>query len=490
MQSLPTFKRSIGLPAAFAIVTGSMIGSGIFMRPAEMAALLGSPLLILGVWAIAGLFTLFAAMVSAEIGAMLPQTGGQYIFMRTIYGKFWSYLFGWANFSVINTAGTAGIAFIFAQYLEYFFKLPRFAVATEQSFSIHLPMIGDILPLENMGGKLVTILILGIFTFINYKSTRAGSGLQLFFTIVKITVIALLIGGLFFSGNGNAAHFTGVQHAPRLPGIAMIAAIVAAINGALQSYDGWANMLMVAGEIKEPKKNIPKSLLLGISIVVLIYMLITAAMIYILPVQQMAGSSLVAADAARVAFGSIGGGLIAALICISVLGATQGCVLTPPRMTFAMAREGDFFKWTGKVHPRNQTPGNALVLHFIIMVLMVFSGSFYILTDMYIFVAWLFNLLLISGIFILRRKMPHAERPYKAWGYPLVPVLLLAFTAFYLGFTLYNDISNYLAGKIKIMNSVLGLVLTATGIPFYIYFRWRYPEKDGKEKQEALNAVQ
>jgi APA family basic amino acid/polyamine antiporter len=485
MQNPQQFQRTLGLPAAISIVAGSMIGSGIFMRPAEMAGLLGSPLLILAVWVIAGVFTLFAAMVSAEIGAMLPQTGGQYIFMRHMYGRFWSYLFGWANFSVINTAGTAGIAFIFGQYLEYFFKLPRFSPAMEQSVVWHVPMVGDILPLENIGVKGITLLVLAVFTTVNYISTRAGSRLQVFFTVAKVLAIVLLTGGLFLSGSGSFSHFQLVPDGMQPSGIALVAAMVAACNGALQSYDGWGNMVMVAGEIKQPGRNIPRSLVTGIGLVIFIYLAISAAMIYMLPVDRIAGSQLVASDAAAIAFGKWGAGIIAILICLSVLGATQGSVLTPPRMTFAMAGEGNFFKWAGKVHPKHRTPGNALLLHFLVMTVMVFSGSFYILTDMYIFVAWLFNLMMISGVFILRKKMPYAERPYRVWGYPWVPLVLLTFTAFYLGFTLYNDISAYTAGKTRIMNSVLGLVLTAAGIPFYLYFRWKYKNTPDEEIQKS-----
>lgn len=478
MQSNSPFQRTIGLPAAISIVIGSIIGSGIFMRPAQMAGLLGSPLLIMITWVVAGIFTLFAAMVSAEIGAMLPQTGGQYVFMRNMYGKFWSYLFGWANFSVINTAGTAGVAFIFAQYLEYFFKLPHFSLATENSLIWHIPFIGDIFPLKDFGIKMMTILVLGIFTLINYVSTRMGGAVQTVFTIAKVLAIVLLIGGLFFSGHGSFGNFLHNSGSVKFSGtIALIAAMVAATNGALQSYDGWQNMVIVAGEIKNPGKNIPRSLLVGVGICVFIYIAITAAMIYMLPMDTMAASTLVASDAAQVAFGSFGGGLIALLICLSVLGTSNGNVLTGPRMTFAMAEEGNFFASIGKVHPKHQTPGNALILHFFIMVIMVISGSFDILVDMYIFIAWLFNLMMITGLFILRKKMPNVERPYKIRGYPWVPLILLVFTAFYLGFTLYNDITNYLDGKVKVMNSVLGLALTALGIPFYIYFRWKYKGK-------------
>jgi basic amino acid/polyamine antiporter, APA family len=168
MLTNQNFKRTLGLYTAISLVIGTVIGSGIFMRPAEMASLLGSPLLILLVWVISGVLSLFVAMVVAEVGAMLPETGGQYFFMRKMYGEFWAYLYGWANFSVINTAGTAGIAFICSQYVEYFFKLPKFSVVTEQSVKLHLPFIGNILPLENIGVKLLTIFLLVVLTIVSY----------------------------------------------------------------------------------------------------------------------------------------------------------------------------------------------------------------------------------------------------------------------------------------------------------------------------------
>ena len=180
MQLNKNFKRTLGLYTAISLVIGSVIGSGIFMRPAEMALLLDSPSLILLVWIIGGVLSLFVAMVVAEVGAMMPETGGQYFFMRKMYGDFWAYLYGWANFSVINTAGTAGVAFICSQYIEYFFKLPKFSNVIEQSFKIHLPFIGTILPLENIGVKLLTILLLVVLTFISYRSTKTGVLFKLF----------------------------------------------------------------------------------------------------------------------------------------------------------------------------------------------------------------------------------------------------------------------------------------------------------------------
>lgn len=477
MSQPPGFQRTIGLTTAISLVVATIIGSGIFMRPAEMAALLGSPILIFTVWIAAGIFTMLSAMVLAEVGAMLPETGGTYAFMRHMYGDFWSYLYGWAAFAVINCAGSAGIAFITAQYLEYFFELPKFSPAIEQSVILHIPLVGDIFPLDDFGVKMLTVIILCILSWISYRSTKASGLLMNIFSSAKVVAIVLLVGGLFVSGKGSYSNFFESSELIKPAGFALMTAMVAACNGALQAFDGCNNMLYLTGEIKNPGRNIPKSLFIGLSVCIVVYLLVNAAMIYVLPVDKMAKSSLVASDAAQIAFGVIGGGLIAFLISFSVLGTTFSNVFTPPRMTFAMAQDNRFFKIAGKIHPRFHTPGNALLVHLCVMILMVLSGSFYILADMYIFIVWVFNLMMMIGLFILRRKMPGRERPYKVWGYPWLPILVILFNAFYLTITLVDDVQNYLEGKTRLMNSVFGIVVTAAGIPLYYYFKWRYNKK-------------
>jgi APA family basic amino acid/polyamine antiporter len=471
------FQRTIGLPTATALIITTIIGSGIFMRPAEMAGLLGSPFLIFAVWIIAGLFTMLSIMVLSEIAAMLPETGGPYAFMRHMYGEFWSYLYGWATFAVVNCAGTAGIAFITSQYFEYFFKLPKFSPAVEQSVIFHIPLVGDIFPLQDFGVKILTIIFICIFTFISYRSTKTSGLLMNIFSAAKVAAIVLLVGGLFVSGKGSFSNFIQSSEIIKPAGFALVTAFIASCNGALQAFDGCSNMLYITGEIKDPGRNIPGSLFIGLSTCIVIYLIINAAMIYVLPVDKMAGSSLVASDAATIAFGVIGGGLIAFLISFSVMGTTASTVFTAPRMTFAMARDGQFFRMAGKVHPKFNTPGNALLVHLGLMIVMVLSGSFYILADMYIFIVWTFNLMLMIGIFILRKKMPDKERPYRVWGYPWVPILVIIFNAFYLVITLIDDIQNYIDGKTKLMNSVFGIVVTAAGIPLFYYFQWKYKHK-------------
>lgn len=474
MSQPPGFQRTIGLSTAISIVIGTVIGSGIFMRPAEIAGLLGSPILLFSVWIVAGLLTLFSVMVLAEIAAMLPETGGNYAFMRHMYGNFWAYLFGWASFAVVNCAGSAGIAFITSEYLEYFITLPRFSSVIEQSVVWHIPLVGDLLPLHDFGVKSLTVLILCILTWISYRSTKASGALMNIFSAAKVAAIILLVGGLFVSGKGSFSNFVQSSEIIEPAGFALVTAFIAACNGALQAFDGCNNMLNVTGEIKRPGSNIPKSLFIGLSICIVIYLIINASMIYVLPIDKMADSSLVASDAATVAFGAIGGGLIAFLISFSVAGTTTSNVFTSPRLTFAMARDNQFFKIAGKVHPTFQTPGNALLVHLGLMILMVLSGSFFILADMYIFIVWTFNLMLMIGLFILRIKMPDRERPYRVWGYPWLPILVILFNAFYLVITLTDDIQNYIAGKTRLMNSVFGLLITCAGIPLYYYFRWKY----------------
>ncbi|MES2773002.1 MAG: amino acid permease [Bacteroidota bacterium] len=467
----PQLNKTIGLSSAVAIVVGSVIGSGIFMKPATMAAQLGSPIMLIAVWVVAGIISIFGGMIYAELGSMFPETGGQYIYLKKMYGNFWAFLYGWSGFAVINTAAVASIAYVFAQYTEYFIHLPKFSAAIEQSVKWHIPMIGDIFPLQNAGVKSLAIITIMTLSAINYISVRWGNGIQFIATVLKTVAILFLVFGIFITGHGNVSNFTTPSSHTHLTGWAMVAAFVAATSGAFASYDGWNNITMMAGELKNPTRNLTKSLFIGIGICMAVYVLINLAYLYALPIDTMAASPLVASDAAEKMMGIFGGGFIALLIAVSCFGATNVNTLACARITFAMAQNKSFFAWAGKVHPRFKSPGNAVLLHGIWSSLFVITGSFDILTDMFIFMAWFFYGLTVVGFFILRKKMPEAERPYKVWGYPIIPILFVGFTVFYIGTTLYNDISNYAAGRAPVINSVLGLLLTALGIPLYYYFK-------------------
>jgi APA family basic amino acid/polyamine antiporter len=460
--------KKIGFWSATAIITGSIIGSGVFMKPASMAEQLGSPVWLTVVWVLGGLFSLLGALIYAELGAMIPETGGTYVYFRHMFGDFVAFLYGWAAFSVMNTTGVAAIAFVCAQYADYFLHLPNFSAATEQSVVLHLPFIGDLFPLKNFGVKSLAIALVVSLTWLNYRSVKAGSSFQLVSTIVKIGVIALLVFGIFFSGNGSFQHFIGAEH-PKQGG-ALLSGIIAAMTGAFFAYDGWINITFVAGEIKQPQKNIPRSLWTGVLACIITYVLVNQAYLYVLPVEKVAASSLVASDAMNVAFGNIGGGLVAALIVICTLGCINGNTLAVARVTYAMGKDKVFLPWAGKEHVRFKTPGNALWLHGAWVSLLIISGSFDMLADMMVFISWIAYGLGAVGIFILRKKMPDRQRPYRIVGHPISTVLFIAFTAFFLVSTVYNDVTNYLNHKQPVVNSVLGMVITALGIPLYFYF--------------------
>jgi len=440
------------------------------MKPALMASQLGSPQLLLLVWVGAGLLTLIGALTNAEIASMITATGGQYIFFQKIYGNFVAYIYGWAIFSVIQTGSIASIAYIFSTYMEYFTQLPRLAPEVEQAVVLHLPFIGSIFPLQNLGVKVLTMLLICSMTYINYLGVRFGGLIAGVLTTMKVVAMALLILASFVFGTGSAANF--VTSAPNAPhGMNIIFLVVMATAGAFWTYDGWNNITYIAGEVKEPSRTIPRGLLLGMLIVIGVYVSINLAYLYILPVETMAKSKLVASDVATAIFGSSGGAIIAACVILSTFGTTNGTILASARVYFAMAREKMFFSSIGNVHPRFHTPANALFLQAFWSCVLVLSGTFDMLTDMLIFVTWIFYALGAYGVFVLRKKMPDTPRPYKVWGYPFVPAIFVLFAAVYVVITLYNDVSAYMNNTSPLINSVFGLFLVATGLPFYYYFQ-------------------
>ncbi|MET0394222.1 MAG: amino acid permease [Chitinophagaceae bacterium] len=468
MSATSALAKKIGFWSATSVIIGSVIGSGVFMKPASMAAQLGSPLWLAAVWIIAGIFSLLGALVFAEAGAMMPETGGVYVYFRRMFGDFTAFLYGWAAFSVINTAAVAAIAFVCAQYANDFLHLPRFG-ETSEAMALRIPLIGDLYPLANFGVKLLAVLLVLLLTALNYISVKAGSFFQVLSTFIKVAVIAALVAGIFFSGQGDIRHFTQAEHPAT--GWGLLSGVIAAMTGAFYAYDGWINATFIAGEIRQPQRNIPRSLAVGVFISMLIYVLVNQAYLYVLPVEKVAGSALVASDAIAVAWGQTGGAVVSALIVVCTLGAINGNIMATCRVTYAMGKDRVFLPWAGRTHAKFQTPGNALWLHGIWTCLFIISGSFDMLADMFVFITWIAYGMGAAGIFVLRKKMPDLPRPYRVWGYPLVPLLFIAFSAFYLGVTLWSDVTNYLAHRQPVINSVLGLVITATGIPLYYCFR-------------------
>ncbi len=453
--------RGLTLTAAVMIVAGSMIGSGIFRKPASMAGQLGSPELLLIVWVVAGIMTFIGALVNSEVSGMIDATGGQYAYFRKMYGDGFAFIYGWSILSVIQTGSQAAIAYAFGEYLGYFIKYPQLPSGW-LDFSIFMPFVGNIHPFLEFGPKAAAILCIIFLTVINYIGVIFGGLVQTIITFIKIGSMIILSFLLITAGGGSISNLTNGFSIPHNTVEGFFAVLGLALAGAFWAYDGWNNVTFVAGEIKEPQRNVPKSLFYGTLIVIGVYLLMNIAYLYILPVDVMAKSPLVAATAAQKIFGSAGASIISIAVIISTFGALNGSILASARVQFAMARDNLFFTVLGKVHPRFGTPYTSLLLQGIWSAVLVLSGSFDTITDYVIFATWLFYMLGAFGVFILRKKMPDTPRPYKVWGYPIVPAIFIVFSFLFLLNSLVSDSED----------AAMGLILILSGIPFYIYWKF------------------
>ncbi|PKL82753.1 MAG: amino acid permease [Ignavibacteriae bacterium HGW-Ignavibacteriae-3] len=465
--------RGLTLTATIMIVAGSMIGSGIFRKPSSMAQQLGSPELLILIWIAAGLITFIGALINAEVSGMIDATGGQYVYFRKMYGDFTAYLYGWAILAVIQTGSQAAIAYVFAEYLGFFIKYPQLSQSM-QDFSVYFPLVGNIHPFMDFGTKAVAILCIIFLTGINYIGVVFGGVVQTVVTYIKIISIILISVFLLLLGNGSFSNvYTGFSM-PKSEMTNMISMIGLAFAGAFWAYDAWNSVTYVSGEVKNPRRNIPLSLMWGTVIVIFVYVLINVAYLYVLPIDEMAKSPLVAASAAEKIFGANGASLISIAVIISTFGALNGSILATARVPFAMARANLFFKDLGKVHPRHGTPHVALIVQGMWSCVLVLSGSFDTITDYVIFAAWLFYMLGAFGIFVLRKKMPDAERPYKVWGYPYTPAIFVVFSFLFLVNSIISDTSN----------AMMGLILIAAGLPMYLF--WKYRNRNSNSKPTEI----
>ena len=461
--------RGLGLTAAMMIVAGSMIGSGIFRKPATMAGQLMSPELLIIVWIVAGLITFIGALTNAEIAGMIDATGGQYAYFRKMYGDFIAFLYGWSIFAVIQTGSQAAIAYVFAEYLGYFFKYPQLPQSF-QDFSIFMPFVGDIHPFLDFGTKAVAILCILFLTGVNYLGVVIGGIVQTIVTFIKIASIIILSLLLFTFGQGSYANVYSGFNIPAETITNIISVIGLALAGAFWAYDGWNNVTFVAGEVKNPQRNIPLALLYGTLIVIAVYVLINIAFLYVLPIDEMSKSPLVAASAAERIFGVNGASIISIAVIISTFGALNGSILATARVQFAMARDRLFFSPLGKIHPKFGTPHVSLIIQGVWSCVLVLSGSFDTISDYVIFAAWLFYMLGAYGVFVLRKKMPEVNRPYKVWGYPYTPIIFIIFSFLFLVNSIISDTQD----------AAMGSILILSGLPIYLY--WKYYGRNISQK--------
>lgn len=471
MQNNNGLTKALGFSTVLAIVVGAVIGSGIFKKPAVMAGILGSPELLIFVWVLAGAVTLIGALANAEVASMITETGGQFVFFKKMYGNLFAYIYGWSILAVIQTASIASITYVFAEYTEFFFQLPRFSKEIEESFRLYMPFVGWIYPLRDFGVKLLTAFTIMFLSGVNYLGIKYGGYVADVVTWLKVLVILLLVVFAFIFTGGSYNNFATDLPTYQGMDIGTFSAIILALSAAFWAYDGWNNITYIAGEVKQPQKNIPLALIFGTVIIIFVYLAINLAYLYVLPINEMAQSKLVAADMANKAIGGIGGAVVAALVMVSTFGTSNGTIMVSARVYYSMSKNGLFFDKFAKVHPKFHTPGNSLILQAIWASLLVFSGSFDDLTDMLIFVSWIFYAFGALGLFVLRKKMPDTPRPYKVPGYPYLPAIFVIFAFGFVFFTLYEDISNYVNGKSEMINSTFGLVLTIIGIPLYFYFK-------------------
>jgi basic amino acid/polyamine antiporter, APA family len=466
---------ALGLFSTTMFVVGAVIGSGIFVKPGLMATQLGSSSWLLAVWVIAGVVTMIGALVNAEVAAMIPQAGGQYVFFDRMYGSFPAYLYGWSVFAVMKTGALASLAFIFSRGVGQFVALPELP-AHLAAWSVHLPLIGDIQPMANFGGKLLATGLIVALTAVNYFGVKLGSFVQNIFAVAKASALVLIIGVAFFAPRNGTAAAVVANPVTAVQGLALIGALAAAIQGAFWAYDGWNDVTYLAGEVKQPQSTLPRGLIVGMLIVMALYITTNIAYLTVLPISEMAGSKLVAADMVERCFTG-GGKWIAIAVMISTFGAANGNVLAPARVFLAMARNNVFPALLGRIHPRYRTPATALIVQALWSILLVISGTFDTLTDMLVFVSWIFYAAGAAGIFVLRRTEPLTPRPYKVPGYPVLPIVFILFAICFLVLTVYNDTSSYLAalreGRPALNNSAFGVLLVLIGSPIYFLCKRR-----------------
>lgn len=495
--------RGLSLLDATMIVVGSMIGSGIFITSAESARLVGSPGWLLAAWALAGVLTITGALACAELAAMMPKAGGQYVFLREAYNPAVGFLFGWALLLVIQTGTIAAVAVAFANFSGVFFE----SIAATNY--IVAPKVYGSYAVSLSTQQLVAILMILLLTAVNTRGLQTGKQIQNIFTFTKTAaLIGLIIAGIAFGWNNASAAYTsawwnssangwtpeGAQTGlTAIGGIALLMLLGRAMTGPLFAQSAWNNVTFTAGEIENPGRNLPRALVYGCLLVVTLYLLANLAYVVTLPLDgiQNAPQNRVATAAMQMIFGTPGTLLMAAGIMISTFGCNNGLILAGARVTYAMAHDGLFFSAMGKVNSRH-VPSRALVAQGIWASLLTlprtvtidpltgahsFGNVYTQLLEYIVSVDLVFYALMVAAVIVMRRKAPHVERPYRTWGYPVVPLIYIA-----LATLLILDLA-YLTPR----TSGIGYLLVLTGIPVYLLWRKKAQMRSAFDEQEVTN---
>ncbi len=462
------FVREFGLGAAIILFVSSILGSGVYKKIAPMSLDLQSPSLVLFAWLLAGVITLFGVLTTAEIGGIITDSGGPYAYFRRIYGRQFAFYYGWSSFSVIQSASIASISYVFAQSLNALVELPRLGGAWETYTVLNL-----FTPFANLGVKLTAVALIAVLATINYRGVKEGGWVSKVITIlVVVSLFFIVITGLSLGG-GSAEHLQ--QPASTYPpasfsgGFGWFGPLFAAMLGAFWAYEGWLNIGFIGEEVKNPQRNIPLALIFGILIIITIYLLVNATYLYIIPMDEMIAiakseNKIAAVEVVKSYLGQPGVLFISLLIIVTTAGCTNATILTAARIYYSMAKHGLFTGRADYLHPRFNTPSRALAMQAVWSSLLVFSGTFDQLTDMLIFASFIFYGSIAFGVFVLRRKEPDVPRPYKAFGYPIIPAIFVLFCAVLVIMTCYQ----------RPREAGIGLFLILIGTPFYYYWQRKY----------------
>jgi amino acid transporter len=450
--------RGLGPWASMAIVVGTMIGTGIFLKPAEMARDAGSVGIVFAAWVVGGVLSLFGALAYAELGAAIPEAGGEYAYLTRSFGPKTGFLFGWTHSIVARPASAASIAagvMLFARFLWPWMGTPIHIFDFDYNF------LGQAKHFHFVFGwsQPLAILVLCGITGINYLGVRLGGGVQVFLTAIKIVSVLLIIVAAFTLSHGGGTPFH-----PFLAGSlgkGAFGGFLAAMAAAMWAYDGWEDLNLVGSEIENPSKNFHRALLGGVAFVAGVYILFNAASFYVLPLATVAGSAHVASDVVAKIAGLGAATWVTVAMVIAGLGSLNSSILSGARVDYAMARDGIFFRIAGGIHPKYRTPGRALIFQCILASFFALTGTFEDLTSLFIFAGWIFYGLATIGLFRLRRTEPNMARPYRCWGYPWVPGLFVA-GAVALTVNLWLD---------RPVRCTIGLVLMFAGLIFYRYWK-------------------
>jgi len=452
---MATLERAIGPFAATLLVIGGIIGSGIFLTTGPMAAALPSPTLLILAWVLGSLFAVFGALTYAEMATMFPRSGGVYVFLREAFGPLTGFLYGWATLLVVLAGGTAAVAVGFAEYFSYFF--PSLS-------STHI--VADVplgfTTLHIARSQCVAVSAIAVLGAINYVGVRSGSGTNAVLTIAKITGLVLLPIFAIVSPQASPA-WTPIVPPMAAGSASVLSAFGVALISVLWAVEGYYFVTYAAGEVRDPKRNLPRALTFGLLIVMAIYVIVNLAYLYALPMDSLRGASRVAEAAATSMVGPAGATIIALTVLVSTLGADAAVILSASRLFYAMAKDGLLFPSAAAIHPKYHTPHIAIIGLTVWSSILALSGTYEDLFTYVVFVSVLFSLLGGLALFRLRQRRPDVERPYRVWGYPVVPVVFIAGALFMVLNTLIS----------KPMQSIAGLGLLVLGLPAYLYWSRR-----------------